>query len=142
MTEQRRPIRRPPRWLRIIAAVVTVVYCVLLIPDHELTDVLRTAVLAPFFLSFAISPHGLYDGRSAVWTRQHPVATGGIMFVFFSALCLSGLGAVLDWGLALAITLPLTAVVVVLGTYFSRRHQGAASSSGEDGNGPAPSALE
>jgi hypothetical protein len=132
MTEQGRVTKRPPSWLRIAAAVVTVVYCVLLIPDHELTDLLKTAVLAPFFLVFAISPHALYDGRAATWTRRHPIATGGIMFVFFSALCLSGLGAVLDWGLALAITLPLTAVVVVVGTYFDRRRQGAASSPGDD----------
>ena len=131
MTAQRRSIKRPPGWLRIVAAVVTVVSCVLLIPDHELRDVLKTAVLAPFFLLFAIAPQGLFDGRSAAWIGRHPILTGGIMFVFLGTLCLAGLSAVLDWLPALAITVPVAAIMVALGTFFDRRARGSAMSPGD-----------
>jgi hypothetical protein len=131
MTAQQRSIRRLPGWLRIVAAVVTVAYCLLLIPDHELRDVLKTAVLGPFFLLIAIAPQGLFDGRSAAWIGRHPILTGGIMFVFFGTLCLTGLSAVLDWLPALAITVPVTAIVVAVGTFFDRRARSAASSPGD-----------
>ncbi|MEU0091283.1 hypothetical protein [Kribbella sp. NPDC006257] len=115
-----KPVRRPPRWLRIVAAVVAVVYCALLIPDHELQDVLETAVLAPFFLLFAISPQGLFDGRSAAWIARHPILFGGVMFVFLGTMCLSGLAEIFDWGPAVAIMLPVTAVAVAVATFFDR----------------------
>ncbi|QNE19445.1 hypothetical protein F1D05_17915 [Kribbella qitaiheensis] len=118
--------------MRVVAAVVTVVYCVLLIPDHELRDVVKTVGLAPLYLVFAIEPRGLFDGRSEAWTRRHPIATGVVLFVFLSALCSSGLSEVLDWGPALAITLPAMAVIVAVGTYFFHRRQGAVSRPGDD----------
>lgn len=116
-----KPVRRPPRWLRIVAAVVTVMYCLLLIPDHELQDVLKTAVIAPFFLLSAIAPRGLFDGRSAAWIARHPILIGGVMFVLFGTMCLSGLAEILDWVPAVAITLPVTAVAVTVATFFDRR---------------------
>jgi hypothetical protein len=130
MTEQRWPTKRPPPWLRIVAAAVTVVYCLLLIPDHALQDLLHTAVLAPLFLLFAIAPHGLFDGRFDAWTRRHLIATSGVLFVFFSALCLSGLAELVDWGLAVVITLPVTAIFVAVGAFFSRRARGSVSNPG------------
>jgi hypothetical protein len=116
-----KPVRRPPRWLRIVAAVVAVVYCALLIPDHELQDVLKTAVLVPFFLLSAMAPQGLFDGRSAAWIARHPILSSGVMFVLFGTMCLSGLAEILDWVPAVAITLPVTAVAVAVATFFDRR---------------------
>jgi hypothetical protein len=41
--------------------------------------------------------------------------------VLFGTMCLSGLAEILDWGPAVAITLPLTAVAVAVATFFDRR---------------------
>jgi hypothetical protein len=123
MTKPGRVTKRPPRWLRIVAGVATVLYSVQLIPNHEPQDVLKVAALAPLFLLFAIAPPGLFDGRFEAWTRRHPLARSAFTFVFFGALCLSGLAELLDWGPALAITLPLSAIVVAVVAYVSRRAQ-------------------
>jgi hypothetical protein len=131
MTVQGRSTKRPPRWLRIVAAAVTALYGVLLIPDHSPQDVLKTAVLAPLFLLVAIAPHGLFDGRFNAWTRRHLILTSGIMFVVFGTYCLSGLATLLDWWLAVAITLPVTAIVVAVGAFYSRRARGSMSNPGD-----------
>ena len=93
---EQRPTKRPPGWLRIVAAVVTVVYCVLLIPDHDLAHLLSTAAFAPLFLVVAIAPQGLFDGRFAAWTQRHPAASIGLVIIFFAALVSSVLIRVFD----------------------------------------------
>jgi hypothetical protein len=120
MTEQRRPIKRPPRWLRIIAAVVAVVYGFQLIFDHSLANVISTAVLCPLFLTFAIAPRGLFDGRFDVWTRRHRVTAGSLVFVFLGALGMSALADTIGWWPALGITVPVAGVLAWFGAYVAR----------------------
>jgi amino acid permease len=98
MVEQRRvPTRRPPWWMRIIAAVAMVIDWGLLIDDHALKHVLTTIVLTPLFLVVAIAPRRLLDGTFDAWARRNPVIIAGLLTIFCAAVILSVLTRVFGW---------------------------------------------
>ena len=111
---------KPPRWMRIGAAAVAAVFCLqLLFGEHGPHDVVWTVVECTLMMLIAIAPRGLYDGRADAWERNHPIASGTLMFVVLSGLLMWCLADYVAWWLAAAIALPGAAV---LATWITYRH--------------------
>ncbi|MFI5712633.1 hypothetical protein [Kribbella sp. NPDC051620] len=109
---------RPRPWIRIVFLVAAVTFALPLIGNHQLLEVVRTAILCGLCVLCAISPRAIYDGRATAWEQAHPIQAGVLLFLFLGLLMFNALTNVLT---ALTSALISVAFSAVFATWAVRR---------------------
>jgi hypothetical protein len=115
--------RKPPRWLRIVSAVVALIGLSGLSPEDSLRSNAETIFLAGVVGINAIAPRWLYESREPDWFKAHPVLSALAISAFLSVLLYFLLSEFVSDGLSVAIALPTAAVSTVVGLALHRARE-------------------